>query len=57
MRAINLYYKDIKINNRPLSNEEVDKILENEYIYKRNNYGKLIKIPSNKIMKINTIII
>lgn len=58
MKAINLYYNDIKINNRPLTVEEVNEMLKNEFIYKRNQFdGKLIKIPSNKVMKINTIVV
>lgn len=58
MKAINLYYNDIKINNRPLSVEEADKILKEEYLYKQDEVlNKLIKIPTKRIMKINTIVI
>lgn len=55
---INLYYNDMRINNRPLTIQETNEMLENEYIYKRNQYtGQLIKIPTNKIIKINTIMV
>ena len=58
MKGINLYYKDNKINNRPLTFEELKKIMENEYIYKRNEYtGYLEKIPVKNVSKIKTIII
>ena len=56
MKRINLYYNDVKINNRPLTISEVNEIFKNEYIYKRNIYtDNLIKIPTSKIIKINTI--
>ena len=58
MKRINLYYNDVKINNRPLTMDEVNEMMKNEYIYKRNQYNdKLIKIPTNKIIKINTIMV
>ncbi len=58
MKRINLYYNDVKINNRPLTISEVNEIFKNEYIYKRNIYtDNLIKIPTSKIIKINTIMV
>ena len=58
MKRINLYYNDVKINTRPLTISEVNEIFKNEYIYKRNIYtDNLIKIPTSKIIKINTIMV
>ena len=58
MKRINLYYNDVKINNRPLTISEVNEIFKNEYIYKYNIYtDNLIKIPTSKIIKINTIMV
>ena len=59
MKCFNLYYNESKINNRPLSKEELDNIFtENKDIIKHNSVtGKNEKIPLNKIRVIKTIII
>ena len=59
MKFFNLYYNDSKINNRPLSKEELDNIMKTDKdIIKHNNItGKNEKIPLNKIRVIKTIVI
>lgn len=58
MKYYNIYYKDTKINNRPLTDEELDTIKNSKSIYKRNSITeKLEEIPINKIRIIKTILI
>lgn len=58
MKCFNIYYKDMKINNRPLSDDDIKSLKESKYIYKRNNItNKLESIPVNKIQIIKTILI
>lgn len=59
MKYFNLYYNESKINNRPLTQEELDIIIkENKDIIKHNNVtNKNEKIPLSKIKAIKTIII
>ena len=54
----NLYYKGNKLNNRPISEEEKTKILNNKEVFKQNKVNKTLnKINTNEIHFIKTIII
>lgn len=57
MRAYNIYYNNERINNRPISREEMlNNILPKKYIFKQN--GKdLIKIDLSKTKIIETILV
>ena len=58
MKYFNVYYKDIKINNRPLTEDDIKSIKDSKFIYKRNNItNKLENIPTNKIKIIKTTLI
>lgn len=59
MKCFNLYYNDSKINNRPLTRDEVETIMKTDKdIIKHNNVtGKNEKIPLNRIKIIKTIVI
>ena len=58
MNYYNIYYKDNKLNNRPLSEDEVFNVKNLKEIYKRNNISnKLEKIDTSKITYIKTILI
>jgi hypothetical protein len=58
MNYYNIYYKGKKLNNRPLTNSDVDEIKEKKEIYKRNNLtNKLDRIPVNSIQYVKTILI
>ena len=53
-----LYYKGNKLNNRPISEEEKTKILNNKEVFKQNKINKTLnKINTNEIHFIKTIII
>lgn len=50
MEKYNIYYRNEKINNRPLSNIDLDKVKSLEYINKYNKVDKsVIKIPTKDI--------
>jgi len=54
----NLYYKDTKINNRPITDDDLKLVKESKIINKRNMItGKLEIIPVNRIKFVKTIII
>lgn len=57
MKAYNIYYNNERINNRPISREEMlNNILPKKYIFKQN--GKdLIKIDLSKTKIIETILV
>ena len=57
MRAYNIYYDNTRINNRPISKDELlNKILPQKYVFKQN--GKdLIKIDLAKTKIIETILV
>lgn len=58
MNYYNIYYKDNKLNNRPLSEDEVSNVKNLKEIYKRNTISnKLEKIDTSKITYIKTILI
>ena len=54
----NLYYKGNKLNNRPISEEEKTKILNNKEVFKQNKINKTLnKINTKEINFIKKIII
>jgi hypothetical protein len=58
MKYYNLYYKDSKLNNRPVTEMQLDTILNQKHIYKRNSItNKIEDIPTNQIQIIKTILI
>lgn len=57
MKAYNIYYNNERINNRPISKEELfNDILQQKYIFKQNN-NKIIKIDINKIKIVESILV
>ncbi len=58
MKYYNVYYLENKLNNRPITEEELKEINKKQQIYKRDLLtGKLKSIPTNKIQVVKTIII
>lgn len=58
MKYYNIYYKGIKINNRPLTQEMADSLRNEKVIYKKNSVtNKLDSIEIDKIKFVDTIII
>ncbi len=58
MKYFNLYYLDSKLNNRPLTAEELEVFKNSKVVTKRNSVtGKLENIPIDKIRVIKTILI
>lgn len=58
MKYYNLYYQDIKINNRPITESDLDIVKQQKSINKKNSItGKLEIIPINKIKIVKTIVI
>ena len=58
MNYYNIYFKGQKINNRPLTDEELKNIKEQKEIYKHNNItNSLEKISTNDVYAVRTIII
>ena len=57
MKAYNIYYDNVRINNRPISKDElINKILPKKYVFKQN--GKdLIKIDLDKTKIVETILV
>lgn len=50
MLLYNIYYNNEKINNRPISAEELEQIKQREYIGKVNEVTKdVTRIPTNKV--------
>lgn len=49
MIRYNIYYKNEKVNIKPLSNEQIKEIISNNVIYKKAQNNDLIEIPINKI--------
>lgn len=43
--SYNIYYKYNKINKRMISEEEINKLLSQKFIYKKLESGKIEKIP------------
>ncbi len=58
MKYYNIYYKGSKINNRPITEEDLELIKNESTIQKRNIItGKLETISTNQLKFISTIII
>ena len=58
MKAFNLYYKSRKINNYPLSQDDLNEIMKNKIIYKKNNtLGKIEKIETKDIVQVRCIVV
>jgi len=58
MNYFNLYFKGRKLNNRPVTDEEISEIKKKKEIYKRNNItNNLEKISINEIQYVKTILI
>lgn len=58
MKYYNIYYKGSKINNRPITEEDLELIKNESTIQKRNIItGKLETISTDQLKFINTIII
>lgn len=45
MKVYNIYYKNEKLNHRPLNISEINGIKEKEFILKKDNKNKIVKIP------------
>ncbi len=57
MKAYNIYYDNMRINNRPISRDELlNDILPKKYIFKQNGKS-LIKIDLTKTKIIETILV
>lgn len=58
MKAFNIYHNGQKINSSPLSKEELTKVFERKFIYKRNLITSLIdEIPTSEIYTRKCIVI
>ena len=58
MQRYNIYYKNNRINNRPLSENDLkEDILSNQYIYKKTQMNTNIKIPVRDIKIVKCIIV
>lgn len=57
MKYYNLYYKDLKINNRPITEDELKSVKESKTIYKRNNVTQKLESISVKEIHIRKTII
>lgn len=57
MIGYNVYYKNEKVNIKPLSEEQVLEISKNEYVYKQTKFNNIEKIPVNKVKIIKCTII
>jgi len=58
MTYYNLYSDSGLLNSKPLSPEEVVKIMENEHVWKKNRYNQqMTKISTKDIRVVKTIIV
>lgn len=58
MKAFNIYFNGRKINSSPLNKEELKKVYETKYIYKRNIMTNMIdEIPVNQLQTRKCIVI
>ena len=58
MQRYNIYYKNNRINNRPLSENDLKEgVLSNQYIYKKTQMNTNIKIPVKDIKIVKCIIV
>lgn len=56
MKKFNIYYGYNKVNTKPLEEEEIDKVMNQKYIYKMID-GKNIKIKTSDVKIIKCTII
>ena len=58
MQRYNIYYKNNRINNRPLSENDIkEHVLSHQYIYKKTHMNTNIKIPVEDIKIVKCIIV
>ena len=58
MTYYNLYYKNVKLNNRPITEEEKLNVIKSKEIYKKNSINNhLEKINTSEIKFVKTIVI
>jgi hypothetical protein len=58
MKAYDIYYNSQRINTYPINKETLIKVLNQDYIYKKNNINnQLEKIPTNKLTTRSCIIV
>ena len=50
MKAYNIYYESERINDYPLDKKTLLKVMDEKYIYKKNNVNGIKKIPTNQII-------
>jgi hypothetical protein len=57
-KKYNIYYKNSRVNNRPLNYDELKKVYEQKVIYKKNNItNDLTEIPVQELEIVKCIII
>lgn len=49
MIAYNIYYKNEKVNIKPLSEEQVIEISKKQYVYKKTKFDTIDEIPVKKL--------
>lgn len=58
MKAFNIYFNGRKINSSPLSKDELKRVFEKKFIYKRNIITNLIdEIPVNQLQTRKCIVV
>lgn len=57
MNTYNLYFKNTRINNVPLTYKEVRKMLSYNVIYKKINDDSIIEIPTKKLRIVQCVMI
>ena len=57
MKVYNLYYKNEKINSRPLSENDVEEIKKQDYIYKKLDKFNSVKLSIKDVKKIKCTLI
>ena len=49
MIAYNIYYKNEKVNIKPLSEEQIIEISKKQYVYKKTKFDTIDEIPVKKL--------
>lgn len=57
MKVYNLYYKNEKINSKPLKDNDINELKNKNYIYKKIDKFNSIKLPLNEVKIIKCILI
>ena len=57
MKLYNLYYKNEKINSKPLKDNDINELKNKNYIYKKIDKFNSIKLPLNEVKIIKCILI